>query len=40
VVGAGFMSGAFLRIEFGVIWAVDVSLWQPAFQATFQQVLS
>jgi nitrite reductase (NO-forming) len=32
---------AFLRIAFGVIWAVDASLkWQPAFQANFQQLLS
>jgi nitrite reductase (NO-forming) len=32
---------AFLRIAFGVIWAVDASLkWQPAFQANFQQLLT
>lgn len=32
---------AFLRIAFGVIWAVDASLkWQPAFRANFSQILA
>jgi uncharacterized membrane protein YphA (DoxX/SURF4 family) len=32
---------AWLRIAFGVIWAVDASLkWQPAFQANFSQIVS
>jgi nitrite reductase (NO-forming) len=42
VISARRASGlAFLRIAFGLIWAVDASLkWQPAFQANFQQMLS
>jgi uncharacterized membrane protein YphA (DoxX/SURF4 family) len=32
---------AFLRIAFGLIWAVDAALkWQPAFQANFSQIVS
>jgi uncharacterized membrane protein YphA (DoxX/SURF4 family) len=32
---------AFLRISFGVIWAVDAALkWQPAFQANFSQIVA
>jgi uncharacterized membrane protein YphA (DoxX/SURF4 family) len=32
---------AYLRIAFGVIWAVDAALkWQPAFQANFSQIVA